>query len=251
LPPFSAVPAGFNYQEEQDYNQDPERDTVEVVDNNLAQDHGDGDTQSDELNLRSLDEAVDWVENENYPRQVLYEDDGSEDADYHPSDASMPTARISDAAYQFYVPEEVEQQARDAHKQVEKYQTILRRMDGKFAPRRAIKPIHVKQDFGTSNIEAPTPSPTPDQAMASYERPESIDDWSDDYQDDPSVEGVRVDKYEADHENRREEDTRPSKRTRFSTVVEQGEDESMGSGFFDGDGQLGFRLWRDPPLQAR
>lgn len=191
---------------------------------------------SDELNLRSLEEqeAQDWTDHQNYPRQMEYDDnDDPMDGNYSPSETSVHHLRITEAAFQFQVPKEVEDQARQTRKRSQKKEPIG-------AKSRSNSKRRTKATIDTSlardPVRNPSTSPRIEEPSGSYQETiESIRDFSDDGMDD------QVHEDDVDMEMDQAEEGVPK---RLSPVLEEDEATAV-DGFFGDGGALGFQVYKD------
>lgn len=190
---------------------------------------------SDELNLRSLDiqDAQDWVDHPNYPRQVDY-DDSLEESDNLSSAAIAPQVRLTEAAFRFDIPQHVENEARRSRKRPRKNTA---------KPISAQRPSNrsTKQDLGVSLGSDPIDnlSTSPD-IMVTCSKPEEIVEAIQEFSDDgEEMNTMDIDPPETVNSS--------GTRARQLTPVAEGKEEDMASEkdfFGDGD-ELGFRVYKD------
>lgn len=210
----------------------------------LNSEYGDTLVETDELNLRSVDGdgvvKADYIDHCNYPRQIEYEESysGSEylphGSDYsHVSAEPASAMRLTDAAWTFNVPKEVEIKAKGSIRQPRTAATGRKNAKKETE----IRPRHQKQ------LAFPTDVPVGMGAPGSHhedvarmdETLESISVFS----DDPS-EGEAM------------EDIQDVPERGLSPVVEENEDaeatdwrRQVDEGFFAKSGGAGFKVWRD------
>ena len=224
-------------------------------------DYGDTLIGTDELNLRSMDDIemgkADYIDHCNYPQQVHYDHgDSNFELEYYPHSSEhspdlAPAMRLSEAAWTFDIPKDVERRARLSANRTRKPQPPRKNANtGVFSLTRATETTrHV------TSLKSPRRYDHPVHADG-VESPEAAIDGIDE-----TLESISVFSDDEKYDEKSEEDIQDIPERRLSPVAEEGEEDEedeeddeyrarerqkeVDEGFFADGGQVGFKVWKD------